>query len=75
MSGDIRLWGGQSQHEGNIELCTDRRVWSTVSDSSWSNPEAVVACRQLGYDNFSKCKIIRHITTILITVANFQTEV
>ena len=52
--GDIRLWGGSNQYEGNIELCTDRGIWSTVSDSSWGNADAVVACRQLGYAISSK---------------------
>ena len=47
-SGDIRLWGGKTDHEGNIEICSAHGVWSAVSDSSWSSAGAVVACRQLG---------------------------
>ena len=52
--GDIRLWGGSNQYEGNIELCTDRGIWSTISDIIWEFTDAVVACRQLGYTNLSK---------------------
>lgn len=53
-SGDIRLWGGQTEYEGNIEMCSAHGVWSVVSDSSWGNAAAVVACRQLGYTDTSE---------------------
>ena len=53
-SGDIRLWGGQTEYEGNIEICSAQIVWSVVSDSSWGNADAVVACRQLGYTDTSE---------------------
>ena len=61
-SGDIRLWGGQTEYEGNIELCTDHGVWSVVSDNSWGNAEAVVACRQLGY---SDCGNVQYVIVML----------
>ena len=50
-SGDIRLWGGQTEYEGNIEICSDHGVWSAVGDNNWGNAEAVVACRQLDYSD------------------------
>ena len=53
-SGDIRLWGGQTEYEGNIEICTDHGVWSAVCDRYWDNIDATVACRQLNYTSFSK---------------------
>ena len=53
-SGDIRLWGGQTEYEGNIEICTDHGVWSAVCDRYWDNIDAIVACRQLNYTNTSK---------------------
>jgi len=53
-SGDIRLWGGQTEYEGNIEMCTDHGVWSAVCDRYWDNIDATVACRQLNYTNASK---------------------
>ena len=52
--GDIRLWGGQEEYEGNIEICTDHGVWSEICDSSWGDTDAIVACRQLNYTNSSK---------------------
>ena len=53
--GDIRLWGGKTEYEGNIELCTNHGLWSAVSENSWSNADAVVACRQL---NYTGCKCV-----------------
>ena len=64
--GDIRLWGGNNQYEGNIELCTDQGIWSTVSDVTWESEDAVVACRQLGYTNSSKAHFVAsHIIIVL----------
>ena len=53
-SGDTRLWGGKTEYEGNIEICTDHGVWSAVCDVDWGSATAVVACRQLNYANSSK---------------------
>ena len=53
-SGDIRLWGGETESEGNIEICTDHGVWSAVCDEYWDTADAAVACRQLNYTNPSK---------------------
>ena len=68
--GDIRLWGGSNQYEGNIELCTDRGIWSTISDSSWNNADAVVACRQLGYANSSKIQLLSRCINVHETETN-----
>ena len=48
-NGDVRLIGGMSANEGRVEVCKDRS-WGTVCDSGWSNSDARVVCRQLGYD-------------------------
>ena len=54
--GDIRLWGGETEYEGNIEICTNHSVWSAVYDYSWDTDDAVVACKQLNYTDSSKVK-------------------
>ena len=34
--------------EGRLEVCIGR-TWGTVCNEGWSNVEASVACRELGY--------------------------
>ena len=46
--GDIRLVSVSNPLEGRVEICHDG-VWGTVCSNGWGTPEAVVACRQLGY--------------------------
>lgn len=48
--GDIRLVGRGSSHEGRVEVCYDG-VWGTVCNSLWSNIDAAIVCRQLGYSS------------------------
>ena len=46
--GNLRLANTTSPLEGRIEICNNRR-WGTVCDDRWGNPDADVACRQLGF--------------------------
>ncbi|KAG5667736.1 hypothetical protein PVAND_015706 [Polypedilum vanderplanki] len=46
--GAIRLVGGQSDNEGNIEIFHNGR-WGNICDDEWDKPEANVVCRQLGF--------------------------
>ncbi|XP_071486164.1 scavenger receptor cysteine-rich domain-containing protein DMBT1-like [Diadema antillarum] len=48
--GDLRLVGGSTSDRGRVEIFHDFE-WGTICDDSWSRTEAVVACRQLGYDS------------------------
>ena len=53
IDGTIRLIGGSLPTEGRVEVCRND-AWGTVCDDSWSDVDASVACRQLGYSRFSK---------------------
>ena len=52
--GDVRLVDGNSAFNGRLEICFDN-VWGTVCGRPWSDTEAAVVCRQLGYDTNCKC--------------------
>ena len=45
--GDIRLVGGTSGNEGNVQICHNN-AWGSVCDDSWDTSDANVVCRQLG---------------------------
>lgn len=47
--GSIRLAGGSST-SGRVEVCIYNR-WGTVCDDGWTQVDANVACRQLGYSD------------------------
>ena len=47
--GAIRLAGRSTPTSGRVEVCVGR-VWGTVTDDLWDNRDAVVACRQLGFN-------------------------
>ena len=51
--GAIRLIGGSVPTEGRVEVCQND-AWGTVCDDGWTDVDASVACRQLGYSRFSK---------------------
>ena len=61
--GDLRLRGGNSTHQGRVELCS-QGVWGTFTEdySFWSRREAMVVCRQLGYP--WECKFLNNIMLI-----------
>ena len=55
-NGDLRLAGGNVINEGRIEICINN-VWGTICDDYWSDTDANVACRMLGYSGQSKASI------------------
>ena len=51
--GDVRVVGGQSQYEGHVEICFNG-AWGSVCTNGWDQPDASVACRQLGHTSIGE---------------------
>ena len=47
--GDLRLVNGTIQQEGRAEICLNG-VWGAICETGWTSNDAVVFCRELGYD-------------------------
>ena len=48
INGEVRLVNGSGPHEGRVEVCINE-AWGTVCSNGWSNTDANVVCKQLGY--------------------------
>ena len=54
--GEVRLTDGENEWEGRLEVCVNFYRWGTVSDDGWSEDNAQVVCKDLGYEiNPSEC--------------------
>ena len=41
--------GGATPSEGRVEICLDNH-WGTLCNNGWDIRDAMVVCRQLGFD-------------------------
>ena len=51
--GDVRLVGGGTKNEGNVQICY-RNAWGSVCDDSWDSSDSNVVCRQLGFQPYGR---------------------
>ena len=54
VDGDVRLQDGTQPSNGRVEIC-QHGIWQSVCSSHWDQNDAVVVCRQLGYDSEGTC--------------------
>ena len=51
--GDLRLFGGESESEGQLQVCFSQK-WGTVNGDGWTSTDTQVACKQLGFEGIPK---------------------
>ena len=51
--GALRLSGGSQLNEGRVEICLDG-YWGSVCSNGWDEQDALVTCRQAGYQTLSE---------------------
>ena len=58
--GDLRLVDGSNNANGRLEICFHHQ-WGSVCDDLFNNKAALVACRQLGFEDGGSKTITEHI--------------
>ncbi|KAG7313958.1 hypothetical protein KOW79_022454 [Hemibagrus wyckioides] len=55
----LRLVGGENEREGRVEILLAGQ-WGTICDDGWTDEDAEVVCRQLGYSGEAKARVMAY---------------
>ena len=55
--GEVRLVRGESEGEGRLEVCNNRR-WGSVCGTQWTNRHTAVVCRYLGFSDIPTGELV-----------------
>ena len=65
MNTTLRLTGGKSESEGNVELFHERE-WRFICDDYWDIRDAKVVCRQLRFTEAVIAQVCKFDTNIFV---------